>query len=345
MLNINLTYRTRRRLRRLGIVSGSLLLAAVVIFACWFVWLERFVVYTSDGVRLDFDYTSPGGTAQVAEPPTNETVAIHYNEGDETINASLELTQIQGYYVTTDMFTASVDNVRSTIQQLPAGSAVMLDLKSPQGKFFYTSGLSNAPISTGLDVTQVDQLIKDLDSTNIYLIARVPAFRDMAYGLENTTCGLAHSSGKYLWSDELGCYWLNPTSSGALNWLITIANELKGLGFDEVVFTEFCFPATTQIIFDSNMTQQEALEAAAETLVTSCATSRFAVSFESTNASFRIPEGRSRLYLAGVEAAQAADVAGTTTVADKAINLVMLTETNDTRFDAFSVMRPMPVPN
>ena len=56
-----------------------------------------------------------------------------------------------------------------------------------------------------------------------------------------------------------------------------------------------------------------------------------------------LPQGRTRLYRDGVDAALAQSVAQELTVPDSQINLVYLTEVNDTRFDAFSVLRPLPV--
>lgn len=339
---MTLTYRTRRRLHRLGVTLGYALLAILIIGICWSIWLKRFVVYGQDGVRFDFAYTSPEGVAQVAEPPEEATVAIYYNEGDDFVNTSTELTQLIGYYATTDMLVSSLDTMWDTIGSLPSGSAVMLDMKSIYGTFYYTSKLPDAVSTDQLDVTKMDELIQKLAEKDIYLIARIPAFRDRNYGLNYTNYGLAVKDGGYLWCGDDNCYWLNPTSNGTLSWLISIVNELKDLGFDEVVFTDFCFPDTTNILFESSMSRQEALEAAAETLVSTCATSRFAVSFETGNASFALPEGRSRLYLTGVDADEAASVSESTTVADKAINLVFLTNTNDTRFEEFGVMRPMP---
>ena len=341
---MKLTYQARRRLRRVGIFTGYVLLAVLLVLICWLVWLERFVVYDGEGAHLVFDYQSPEGTVQVAAPPENETVAIYYNEGDAYVNTSTELTQIHGYYATTSMLLDGVDTVKSTIASLPEGSAVMLDLKSVFGNFYYSSALPDAPVTDKIDVTQVDSLIKALDDSGVYLIARVPAFRDRYYGLNNTNYGLPTARG-YLWEDEENCYWLNPASNGTLTWLISIAGELRDLGFDEVVFTDFRFPSTDAIIFDSGMSRQEALEEAARTLVTTCSTSRFAVSFEVSSPDFLLPEGRSRLYLTGVDAAEAAQTAASAAVADSAANLVFSTQTNDTRFDAYGTMRPMPVPN
>ena len=339
---MKMTYRTRRRLHRLGVTLGYLALASLVILICWFIWLERFVVYTSEGAKIQFDYESPPGIAQIASAPEEATVAIHYNEGEEFVNTSTELAQIRGYYATTNVLNRGVEGVAALIQDLPAGSAIMLDVKSAFGTFYYSSTLEEAPITDQIDVNKMDTLIRNLASKDTYLIARVPAFRDRNYGLNHTVYGLPVASGGYLWADEENCYWLNPISNGTLSWLITIATELKEIGFDEVVFTDFKFPNTDNILFQSSMGRQEALESAAETLVSTCATSKFCVSFETSNPLFQLPEGRCRLYLTDIAANKAAETAGNANVTDPTIQLVFLTNTNDTRFDEFGAMRPMP---
>lgn len=340
--NITLTYRARRRIKRTVTVVGSLLLTATVIWVCWFVWLERFVVYTGDGVRLDFHYVSPEGEPELAQPATQETVDIYYNEGTGILDISTELGPVKGYHVTYEMYKQGSDKIRQAIQNLPAGSAVMLDLKSGSGNFYYSSALPDATVTRGIDVTQVDSLIRDLAEGDIYLIARISGLRDYAYGLEHVNQGLPTAEG-YLWFDEDHYYWLNPASSGAQSWLISIANELRALGFHEVVFTDFEFPEAEQIVFDSEMTREDALATAAQTLVDTCATTRFAVSFESDDPAFRLPQGRSRLYLSNAAAEQLPAVVAGVTVPDLTVNLVLTTDTNDTRFDAYNVIRPLPM--
>lgn len=339
---MTLTYRGRRRLRKAGKILGTLFLAAVVIWLCWFLWLERFVVYSADGahLRLDQPYTFEGGV--VALPPEKVTVSIHYNEGEDKVNTSSELGQISGYYASTSMLLDSVEKVDLAIQELPPGSAVVLDLKSIYGNFYYNTHIPGAPVADALDASQVDKLIKNLVSSDFYLIARIPAFRDRAYGLENTQYGLPVSAG-YLWYDDENCYWLNPTANGALSYLIAIATELRELGFDEVLFHEFRFPDTDSIIINSDLSREEAIALAAEKIVSSCATEQFAVSFESDDETFPLPEGRSRLYLTGVSASQAQAVLDASTVPVKESQLVFFTETNDTRFDIASVIRMLTV--
>ena len=132
---------------------------------------------------------------------------------------------------------------------------------------------------------------------------------------------------------------VDAASEGTVTYLAQIINELRGLGFDEVMLNDFYFPATDSIVFSGDKTQ--ALAPAAQSLVTACSTDSFAVSFTGQDASFPLPQGRSRLYLENVTAADAADTAAQTGLENPAVNLVFLTEINDTRFDAFSVLRPL----
>jgi len=334
---MSLTYTTKRKLQRIGLVSLIVLLVLILTWFCWVIWLERYMVYSRDGATLNFELQEPENGQIAAPPSADETVSIYYNEGANAIDTNMDLTPIAGYYIDADMLKSDIAAVRDTVAKLPAGTAVMLEVKNARGGFFYSTGLSGTVLSGSVDCASVDELITDITSRNLYAIAILPAFRDYNFGLNNVSCGLAVSKG-YLWADDDYCYWLNPTKAGTINYLTDIVAELRGLGFDEVVFSEFRFPDTTQIVFNED--RNEALIKAASTLVSTCTTNSFAVSFIS-DTSFVLPEGRTRLYLQNVGANSVANVAQQTGVPDPTINLVFLATTNDTRFDAYSVLRPI----
>lgn len=332
---MTLPYRTRRTLLRTGAVLLILLLVAILVWGCWILWLSRFVIYTQDGAKIDFSLPEHLASGELAQPPEpDETISINYNDTSGTVNT--ELAQLGGYYVEISALQKDISAVKSQIQALPAGTAVMVDVKNIYGRFYYSSSVSDARNSS-IDIQAMDQLIEYLDKSSMYTIARLPALRDYQYGLNHVPDGLP-TAGGYLWMDGDGCYWLNPASSGTLSYLVQIANELKSLGFDEVVFYDFYFPETTGIVYTQDKAQ--ALATAAKTLVSSCATDTFAVSFVGS-ADFALPEGRSRLYMENVEAINAANAAQQTGLADPAIRLVFLTEVHDTRFDKYSVLRPL----
>ena len=104
----------------------------------------------------------------------------------------------------------------------------------------------------------------------------------------------------------------------------------------------FRFPAETdKYIFTGNM--DEAISAAATTIMASCASDTFVVSFGAATPAFPLPDGRSRLYLSDVSAQDVAARASQATFENPEARLVFLSDTNDTRFDSYSVLRPLSV--
>lgn len=335
---MRIPYRTRRAIGRWAIVLLVVAVFAMVALLCWWLWLGRFVVYTDNGIYFDPDRSSLEITGEPALPPENqETVSIYYNEGENAINVSTELTQLNGYYITTADLKGDIPALREQLRQLPKETPVMVEVKNSFGEMNYTSTVSSY-YNSSVDQKAVDGLIEQLSKSGVYAIAKVTAFQDYHYGLNNVDEGLFSTGGAYLWRDDLGCYWLSPSSDKVLSYMVQIATELRALGFDEVVFDQFRFPQSDGYRFGSS--KQEALDKAAETLATSCVTNSFAVSFVSDQY-LTVPQGRSRLYLSDVDAGDAANMASQVTVPDQAIYLVFLTELHDTRFDVYGVMRPI----
>ena len=335
---MSLTFTTKRKLQRIGFAALALLMVGILVWFCWVIWLERYVVYTDDGATLNFELEDPGTGNLAAPPSADETVSIFYNEGENAIDANAELGQITGYYIDSETLQTDIAGTRELIASLSSGTAVMMEVKSIKGSFYYSSELSDAVMASNMDTVAVDSLIEDMNSRNLYTIASVPAFRDWNYGLNHVSSGLPLPQG-YLWVDSQGCYWLDPTDSGTMNWLYSIAEELRDLGFDEVVFTDFCFPETDKIVFKAD--KAEAIKTAAANLVKTCAKTDFAVSFVTTDMTFALPEGRCRMYMQNVGAKDLGSIIAQVTVPDPTINLVFLSTTNDTRFNDYSVLRPI----
>ena len=340
---MSLTYRTKRRLYRAGLIGAILLLVMILVGFCWVIWLERYIVYTRDGASLNFDLVDTPSAGQLAMPPSvGETVPIYVNEGLDAIDLERELQQLKGYYVDGETLQNDVAAVREMVATLPSGAAIMVELKSIWGQFNYSTTVSSSTFSNRLDTIQVDKLITDITSRNLYTVAVIPAFRDRYFFLKNnsnTSMGLAVKGKGYLWQDNDNCYWFDPADPDTLAWLKEIATELKSLGFDEVVFSEFRIPDTDRIVFKDDRT--EAIKKAAQTLVNSCATESFAVSFLVDDSTFPVPEGRSRIYMNNVGPKNVDAVVAKLNMVTPDARLVFMCNTNDTRYDAYGVMRPI----
>ena len=338
--SLNITYETRRKLLTAAKITLVVFLIGSVIWGCWMVWLDRHVFYTRDGAVVDFTETSYGkGT--LAQPPEEQVKAsIYYDVGVTNEELANMLTRMDGYYIDAEMLVKDIDTVRAAVSVLPVGSAVMVELKNIKGNFYYSTTLEGSKTVKDVDIEAIDRLIADMNERNLYTIATVPAFRDRAYGLSHTNNGLPFvGGGGALWLDDDNCYWLNPGKSGTMTHLQNIAAELRNLGFDEIMFTDFRFPDTNQLDYSGN--KSEAIQKAAETLVEKCTTDTFAVSFMTTGSSVQAVSGRSRLYLENVDASAAASAATKQETEDPAVNIVFLTDSFDTRYEEFGVLRPI----
>lgn len=346
---MTIPYRIRRGLQRFFITIGVLALVCIAAIAAWMLWLSRYVVYTDEGAKLDFSLSFGDAEGVIAQPPSaGPDVSISYGNTDDLLSPpSTALKQMEGWVVTTDMLTSkNLPGTKAALEALPEGSTVLLDIRNVRGEFYYTSELGRNPDK--VDAAAVTELIRSLQEKDCYLIARFPAFRDRWYFLADETTrvpyGLPRAGGNgSLWEDvsikNLSHYWFNPASTGTLNYLVQIVTELRSLGFDEVVFSDFRFPNTDKITFSGDKT--EALNEAAETLVKACATDTFTVSF--TGNHFTLPQGRCRLYLEDVAAADISELVASLTLEDPTAQVVFLTDLLDTRYEAYSVLRPLEV--
>lgn len=340
-----ISYRTKQLLRNLFITLLVLILLAVVFLACWLLWLNRYVIYTPDGAKLDFNLNvefSPGVSPE--EPGPAPSVNIHFNEEDQTQKYPKELVRFSGYTVTAQELKEDFDTVYDQLMALPEGSTIALQVKDLKGFFYYSSTLGRQ--SGDVSIPKMEDLITQLKAKGHYLIARFPAFQDYYYFLDDEAgrvpYGLALDGGNgSLWLDRsFGCYWFNPASDGTLSYLIQIVMELRQKGFQEVLLEDFRFPKTSMIKFDPD-DEPEALANAAATIVNSCGSDSFAISFGRKDTALTMPEGRCRLFITDAVAADIATLAHQVTLPNPAVQLGFLTDLHDTRFDQYCVLRPL----
>lgn len=338
---MRIPYRTRRLLNHIGIIVMIALLLLTITWLCWVVWLERYIVYTRDGAMLDLEISANTLSGEVAIPPEADSsrVSIYYNEGADAIETSHALTQLDGYYISADALTNDIAGSWEALDHLNSGTPIMIDLKGGYGSFYYHSNLPGTIASASVSVSSVDEIIKDMQEKGFYTIARVSAFRDYEYGRKNVSQGLMHVNRKGLWPDEGGCYWLDPSQPAVINWLCSLVNELKEMGFDEVVLADFRFPAGESYIFNGD--KDTTLNQAAATILSNCSGVDFTLSFGVNSTNFVLPQGRCRMYLEGVSAENVAARVSLLTVEEPQIRLVFVAETNDTRYNEYGVLRPI----
>ena len=337
------TYRNRSRFRKAALIIGICLLAAALLFVGWAIYLQRYLVYSENGVFLQL----PGQDEPTAS--TDNTIDGTYVVGDPVSPPTLPvagaeektLSTLSGVYITYNML--QQDGLLDAVTALEDGCAVMLDVKSIYGSFYYESSLEGAACPDGWDPQMVSDLIMELRRKSCYLIARLPAFRDNTFALAHQSEGLPLSNGA-LWMDTDGAYWLNPASELVQTRLTDICTELWGMGFREVVFDGFYFPESANIDYDGTVSRREVTTAAANALLTAFSDTPLILSFDITDCLDTYPQvtGTLRRYLEASDGGQVSSIvaANAADLTTPATQLVFLTDSRDTRFSEYGVLRP-----
>ena len=338
------SFRSKRALRRVLLTVLAVLLAAALLLLGRFLYLSRYVVYSDDEAYLDFDRTlsatrDPKQTQNPDDFPFTTLIASQSPDEPQTQQRS----KIQGYYITTNMLSDGVDAVRAALDAANDYDAVMIDVKSVFGNYYYRSKLSGAQIATSADIDAVEALIRELTArTDLTVIARVPAFSEPNYAFAHQNQALALYSGA-LWMDDKRCYWLDPSDASVQSFLASIALELQDLGFDEVLFDQFYFPSSDAINWSSDLglTRQTAVQNAAEGIRAALEGSSIRVDFVSDDPAVAAQADRIAVANEDAAAVESTAAAFADVLTDPSSQLLFLTSSRDTRYENYSVLRPL----
>lgn len=332
---MRMPYRNKLLLKKLLRVIAVLLVLAVIGAVVVLIYLEPRITYDRDGAHLDAQ--QPDAEVRATEPrPTLQDPQIVYRE--DAVDAET-VQEMGGYYITTEMLRNPQD-VLAAVKALDEPCAVLLELKSIWGNFYYSTSVAGAS-TANTDITAVDELISYLQSHGFYLIASMPAFSDPAFALANQSCGLPIRGGA-LWMDENGCYWLDPANENVIAYLLQIARDLQSHGFSEVAFSHFTFPSSQNIVYSSDMTTSELISDAVGQVSSIFNGDDFAVSFVTDSTDFPAENCTGRLYITGADGTTVERFAQAYRDAEGVRELVFLSSSKDTRFEKQAVLRPLP---
>ena len=145
--------------------------------------------------------------------------------------------KVKGIYVTGAMAgTSGMDELIALVDRTEL-NAMVIDVKNDDGRVVYemdTPMVSEVGSSRKL-VSDMPELIRKCREHNIYLIARIVAFKD-PFLAENRTDLALHDSSGNLFRDSSGLAWVNPYKKEVWEYLLEIAEEAAAIGFDEIQF-------------------------------------------------------------------------------------------------------------
>ncbi len=323
----------KKLLRALLILAGVAAAVSIVLL----IYFEPYVTYDREGAHLDLSgnaQTQVDATQPAARPVINDAQVVIEDPTPDADN----IVDLSGYYITTAML-REPDRVLEALQALDDSCAVMLELKSIYGNFYYSTAIDGAA-TADVDVARVDEIISYLRSRGFYMIAEIPAFCDSAFALDNQSSGLPLSSGA-LWMDENACYWLDPASQTVLSYLTQIARELSSLGFREIAFSEFRFPSSQNIAYSSEKTAAQLIQDAASQLTTFFTGSNLTISFVTDDTAFPASVCTGRLYIPDVDGTKVEKYVQAYSSASSLAELVFLANSRDARFEEQATLRPL----
>lgn len=336
-----LSYRHKLKLKRALKITSLTVLILALLMVFLLIFMQRYVVYTSEGAKLDFSRTtldipmSDGDTSSASENGLGEVEIVFVDEAE----AAGKLKQIKGVYITTEMLRKNPQLVLDSIKELDNTNAIMIDVKDRIGNFYYNTEISGVEKA---NTATLDELIAYLTRNGFPMIARIPAFADSNFALEHRELALQIDGGA-LWVDETGNYWLDPENPTVLSYQEQICKELSSLGFQEVVFNDFYYPTSGSIVYTSNLTRTELISAAAQEVESAFTGSNLTISFCTSDTAFPVDSNDGRIYVPNASGANVDRIIAsmTNTVANPTAQVVFLSDSRDTRFDAYGTLRPL----
>ena len=116
-------------------------------------------------------------------------------------------------------------------------NAMVIDVKNDEGKVTYRMRSDQVQeLEAGVGYIQdIGELVQKCKEKNIYLIARIVAFRD-PYLAEQKPEWAVHSRSGEIFRDKNGMAWVNPYQRKVWEYLAEVASCAAADGFDEVQF-------------------------------------------------------------------------------------------------------------
>ena len=146
--------------------------------------------------------------------------------------------KVKGIYVTGPV-AGSADRINELAGLVNSTelNAMVIDVKNDSGEITYNMDHDLVDeIGAKVNyVTDMEQLVEDLKEKDIYLIARLVAFKDPLLAEKKPELCIKNTDGS-LFRDKDGLGWVNPYNKDVWEYLIEISKKAVDIGFDEIQF-------------------------------------------------------------------------------------------------------------
>lgn len=184
---------------------------------------------------LSEDVLSDDGSAE-PDADTDEEQAEEQEEPEEEIVIK-EPVKVKGIYVTGPIAgTEKMDELIALVEETELNTMV-IDIKNDEGAVTYKMQSDMVlEIESGVRyIRDIDALVEKLHEKDIYLIARIVAFKDPYLAEKKPELSLKTKSGE-VFRDKNKEAWVNPYKKEVWDYLMEIGTQAAEAGFDEIQF-------------------------------------------------------------------------------------------------------------
>ena len=208
----------------------------------------------------EIEETSGIRVIENAGPDEDKTISLRIVDRDNPALPGRLPEKVKGIYISgpmagsPELFGNILDSLNGT-----EINTVVIDLKDDEGRI--TCNM-DTPVVNEIEacrpyVKDMKEMIQSLKERNLYVIARVVAFRD-PYLAEKKPEWSLHLADGSLYRDRQGMAWVDPYHREVWDYLVEVGTEAKEMGFDEVQFDYIRFSTEgtmKDVVFDEEVTR------------------------------------------------------------------------------------------
>ena len=253
-------YQSYRGRHSAGMRLLIILLAVILVAACGFLVIQRYISYTYDGgMYLELPLV---GRVDLPVPPRPAAAAPEEEDEQEpavnvVVDAPEEPVQPAPDPAAEPEPPADVYGERHLVElaALPADAAALSaqlaafsangflwQVRDNTGLVRYASGAALQK-AVAADAAAAETVSALCAQEGTVAVARFNALHDSYYAFANMKEAAVCQRNGYVWYDSHSYHWLDPSKELARSYVIGLAMECAQLGFDEILLEEFAYPA------------------------------------------------------------------------------------------------------
>lgn len=238
-------YHGRSRGRTALKILIGVLLCLLVLAVAALLFLEPYIHYTSDGVRVELPFFQ--GKGEEPDPPEDTTPLQLTTPSPSPTNTPEPEADFRGVLLPAAALT---DGTAQSQVDSNGGTAAIFSMKGTDGALGYQS---QTTLGTSSEQEGINEAIQTLNGGELYTVAWLSCFRDNTLPWNNRALGIHSNSGN--WRDDESIRWSSPAVESVRTYVAQVCGELAGLGFDELLLDNCGYPTRGTVSYiksDSN---------------------------------------------------------------------------------------------